>query len=349
VAINKYENYIRATCLLGLETFEQANCTSLKDLMIETGLDPNAMKRPDALISYNAVCTLLERASKEWDRPFLGMEFAIRTDRSFPTLGGLLLLAKFNNTLRDWLSDALEYWAMHTNGFNVELRENIKTGVSALVILNNSFVLPTRQMVQTGIGNICRITRILTNREDEAPIEIHFSHARQKGEGFEELAKILYNCPIYFESEENQIIFPTEYLEYKIDNSFSLFKRFLRIYIQKRIDLIGNYESTASFMVVHAIPNFFGTNFCNFNSVADFMDIKPKTLQRMLAAENTNFKELLSFVRMEKAKEMLSTSDVSIGLLAGFLGYSDAAPFSFAFRRATGFSPLEYRKRFTFE
>ena len=342
----KYELYGRSSALIGLEKLQPEGRKSLKELMLEVGMNPDLLSNPDSFTPYLRACSLLEIASIEWEKPYLGIEFTIATDDSMPTAGSLVLLAKFHKTLRSFMNDALEYWEIHTNGFNVELKEEISPGLSTLIIKNNSFLTPPRQMIQHGAANICKLIRIITNQHEMRPIEVHFMHEKQKADGFEDLAEQAFGCPVHFNRDRNQILFPTEFYDYKIHGALSLFNGILRRLIQIRVDEVGNYSSKAADMVIHAIPNFFGTEFCNFNSVAEMLGIHPKTLQRMLAAENTNFKELLSYVRGEKAKEMLASTELSVELIAHFLAYSGSAPFSFAFRKSTGYSPLEYRKRF---
>lgn len=53
--------------------------------------------------------------------------------------------------------------------------------------------------------------------------------------------------------------------------------------------------------------------------------------------------EYLMKRRMEKAKELLLSTDISIALIASEVGYSDALGFSRMFKRYCGVSPSEYR------
>jgi len=50
--------------------------------------------------------------------------------------------------------------------------------------------------------------------------------------------------------------------------------------------------------------------------------------------------------RIDQAREILSHSDRSLGEMAFQLGFSDQSHFSRAFKKQTGFSPLEYRRLF---
>lgn len=51
--------------------------------------------------------------------------------------------------------------------------------------------------------------------------------------------------------------------------------------------------------------------------------------------------------RLKRAKELLETTDVSIGAIAASVGYSDQLTFSRMFKKHIGISPTEYRARNT--
>jgi AraC-like DNA-binding protein len=54
----------------------------------------------------------------------------------------------------------------------------------------------------------------------------------------------------------------------------------------------------------------------------------------------------LTNLRMEKAKFLLSESDLSVSAIAWSLGYGDLLYFSRIFKKIVGESPTIYRKRF---
>lgn len=57
------------------------------------------------------------------------------------------------------------------------------------------------------------------------------------------------------------------------------------------------------------------------------------------------FLEYLTGVRMEKAREILTFTDLRSCEIAEKIGFSDPHYFSAAFKRATGLTPREYRER----
>ncbi len=80
-------------------------------------------------------------------------------------------------------------------------------------------------------------------------------------------------------------------------------------------------------------------------SVAQKLNISDRTLRRRLAAEGFSFQEIVSALRYEQAQKALASTQLSIGDIARFLGYSDASNFGHAFRQWSGMSPRQYRKQ----
>jgi transcriptional regulator GlxA family with amidase domain len=75
--------------------------------------------------------------------------------------------------------------------------------------------------------------------------------------------------------------------------------------------------------------------------------LAPRTFKRRFEAA-TGYAPLAYALslRIEEAKQMLETTDAPIEAVAGEVGYTEAAAFRRVFKRATGISPHEYRKRF---
>lgn len=80
------------------------------------------------------------------------------------------------------------------------------------------------------------------------------------------------------------------------------------------------------------------------DSIARFNRVSPRTIERHLRRENLSFRELSRQVRLERACELLRHSSLPVAQIAHQLGFSDAANFSRAFRRALGLAPLAYRQ-----
>lgn len=78
--------------------------------------------------------------------------------------------------------------------------------------------------------------------------------------------------------------------------------------------------------------------------VAQALHLSVRTLSRRLAAEGTHFQAVKDEVRRDFAIQQLTSSSVSLAVLAGQLGFEDLASFNRAFRNWTGSTPGTYRR-----
>jgi AraC-like DNA-binding protein len=79
--------------------------------------------------------------------------------------------------------------------------------------------------------------------------------------------------------------------------------------------------------------------------VARRLHVSVRTLQRRLASAGTGFREVSELVSRQLAEEYLADPRVSIAELTYFLGFSEPSSFTRAFRRWTGETPGQWRRR----
>ena len=82
-------------------------------------------------------------------------------------------------------------------------------------------------------------------------------------------------------------------------------------------------------------------------AVARRLATSARTLQRRLGEEGTSFARLVDEVRRERAETFLRAGDVSIAEVSWLVGFSEQSAFTRAFRRWTGTSPTDFRRRTT--
>jgi AraC-like DNA-binding protein len=92
------------------------------------------------------------------------------------------------------------------------------------------------------------------------------------------------------------------------------------------------------------LPEYIIDNQLSIGCVAEIACVSPRTLQRALAEEGLNFRELLEGARFEVARQRLSDPAVSIAEVSELLGYSAPTHFARAFRRFSGQTPSDYRE-----
>jgi AraC-like DNA-binding protein len=103
--------------------------------------------------------------------------------------------------------------------------------------------------------------------------------------------------------------------------------------------------------MANLIQKYMKDNYCNSNLslklLADVFHINVSLLSRLYKAHfEKNFIDYLTEMRMDKAVELLTTSDLSISELCKQTGYDNYLSFKRAFIRLMGVSPRDYRDNF---
>ena len=88
----------------------------------------------------------------------------------------------------------------------------------------------------------------------------------------------------------------------------------------------------------------------SLENFANLMQVSPVYLSRIIKQElGTSFVILVTQLRMSKAIQLLSATDLPINEIAEKVGYDTQHYFSTAFKKAVGVSPNQYRKGAAFQ
>lgn len=83
------------------------------------------------------------------------------------------------------------------------------------------------------------------------------------------------------------------------------------------------------------------------SKMAALCNISPSYFSKLFAKENTcNLSDYVNHVKVERAKELLNSTDWSVRTIAESLGYDDSGYFIKVFKRSTKKTPVEYRNDF---
>ena len=84
----------------------------------------------------------------------------------------------------------------------------------------------------------------------------------------------------------------------------------------------------------------------SLDDISREIDISPYYFSKIFK-ENTgeNFIDYLTTLRIDKAKELLETTDMSMKELCGEVGYANPNYFSRIFKKIVGLSPTEYKDK----
>jgi AraC-like DNA-binding protein len=81
------------------------------------------------------------------------------------------------------------------------------------------------------------------------------------------------------------------------------------------------------------------------NAIADLLVMHPRTLSRALQMRGFSFRDAVNEARFEMASQLLRDTRLSVGSLAGILGYSEVSAFTRFFTSMAGLSPSAWKQR----
>jgi AraC-like DNA-binding protein len=98
--------------------------------------------------------------------------------------------------------------------------------------------------------------------------------------------------------------------------------------------------------IINHINDHFADSQFSLQQAADFFDISPNYLSRVLKQEaGYSFIDYVSILRLEKAKELLMTTNLPVKDIVGRVGYMDTASFLRKFKTTEGITPIQFRER----
>ena len=115
------------------------------------------------------------------------------------------------------------------------------------------------------------------------------------------------------------------------------------------LDRTAGYADDRHANIIHRCIQYIGTGYAEhltLESAARALFLSPDYLSRIFSKETgTSFNRYLNNVRITKAKELIRSGNLRLTDISQMVGYDDQSYFTKVFRRITGMSPNEYRKK----
>lgn len=155
-----------------------------------------------------------------------------------------------------------------------------------------------------------------------------------------------FGAPVLFEQPVNMLVFHAHALDRhnpKADPA-------LQVFVQRHLDRIrqelgARSDSPLLERVREAVTQGAVRGDFSAETLARRLGLSPRVLQRQLAEEGTNPRELLEQARKAHALELIRDPRLGLDEIAILLGYATERSFRRAFERWTGQTPAQARKR----
>ncbi|MCA9712349.1 MAG: AraC family transcriptional regulator ligand-binding domain-containing protein [Myxococcales bacterium] len=325
---------------LGLATHELVECS---------GLPPEALQDPDALVEYEALHRLWVAALERLPGRPVGLTLARQGAQARrEALGVFGYALRHCRDVRQSIELFIRYAPMAFP--RLSLRLEVVGDEARLVVEPEPRVQALVEPVELFVASLA-LGLPGTNPRAPRPSAICFAHApRHPAEVY---ADVLGDG-VRFEAGWSGLTFAAAGLDLPITGADPNIGRYLQQHAELQLRAHAPISSGASTEAPTAasledrvralIDDALMAGTSDQASVAKALGLGPRTLQRRLEERGTSFGRLREQVRRERALELLALPRLSVGEVAFMLGYANPRAFYRCFRRWTGQTPTEYRR-----
>ena len=326
--------------LKALVVFASAKGIDTGAILRETEIGAPLLEEEQARVPIAVLDAVWDRISKALNDPLLGLHFG----EKFAAHGeGHFLFAVMKNS--ETLGKAVESLIRFHNLITDMVRPlmSVVNGQAVISLTSDMDDAPAiRHVSDAVLGVLATVLRRIT--EDEIRFDrIEIAH-QGKGAG-QEYTRVLGIAPI-FASGKNRILFAESELDRTFPMAQKEFGRELQAYAAKLLQR-SHRSNTLSDSVLLLLQKSIlkGADF-SLGATAYRFNMSVRSFQALLKAEATNFQSLLDKARKEIASHYLLQNETMLCDIAFLLGYSEQSSFNHAFKKWTGLTPREYRKKF---
>ena len=277
---------------------------------------------------------LLEDCAQQLDCPDFGLRLSHYQD--IDILGPAAMIAHYSDTVGESLRAIATYLYVHTSGASVRVShlDERLTSLTFEVVLPGLHARRQINELSLSIGQSLLEMLIAPGFRSR---EVQFTHRRPADP--KPLAA-RFGARLSFGRPVNALVFERHYLARPIPTANPEFRRVAIEYIR---DHLGDAEANRVRRVMLLVHQFLPTGRCTLETVAEVLNLHPRTLQRELKQLDTDFRHILDTTRKQLVADYLLHSDATLTQVASMLGYCDQAAFNNAFRRWYGMPPGRWR------
>lgn len=302
------------------------------EVVASAGLDAIALDTPENRIPYVAAGRLLHECVVKTGCQHFALLVGQRTRLSHLGLPGQLI--RHSPTLGAAIRTFAVYQHLNSQGMAKFLLEKDGLAIVGCVVYQKG-TEHVDQIYDLDLAATLSVMRELCGAR-WSPERVLFSHAKPTDVG---LYRRFFQAPCRFDSERSALLFPAPVLEQRLAGADSGQLRILEAQARARDDF------SLVFRLRRTLRTLLVAQAASGDEVAKLLSMHRRTLNRRLKAEGTTFQELLDEVRFEAACQLLDTARIPITEIAASLGYAEPSAFSRAFRRWSGATPVQRRRR----
>lgn len=305
-------------------------------------VDPEAVSHDEAITSTLTVGRVLEAAAAELSCPDFGLRLARLQDPTM--LGALAPALEHAATIGEALEIGSRFLFVHSPALAVSAGDDPE-GAAGVVGLYYGTADPAEhlyvQAIDVGVANFHRILALGATGSPEGRYglrSVHLPHAP--------LAPVstytdYFGADVRFGRPRAALRVPAALLSAPVDGSNPVLRSIVLDYLESRYD---DPSLGVTARVRGNLQEALGTSPPRLETVARWLRLHPRTLQRHLADEGTTFEAVLDDVRRETALRLLTTTDLPLSQVSSLVALTEQSALTRACRRWFGATPTAVRR-----
>ncbi len=304
----------------------------LEDILEQSGLSLEQIEQPTLLIPFEKQIRVLQVAARECRCETFALQLAQHQD--IAVFGALSVLVMNCPSVAQALQLFGKYLHYTVQGVELQIRE---TGELGYFIIDSPYdiAIASQQFWDHSLALAVAVMRMLCG-QSWAP---RCTHLRRTEPQNADRYGAYFRSPMAFDSDFCGLVFARSVLLQPLSVSISSAPQQLQAYLRSSFE--GNFLEQMRRVINSLLP----TGDCSARTVAHCMGYSPRTLQRKLKAEQTNFQQQINQVRSELAISYLQEPQFSITDISELLGFAELSVFSRSFKRWFGITPSQWRAR----
>lgn len=328
---------IRASILRGLPAVVTSVGGPGEKFLAAYGIDERLTAQHDSFVTVRLVERVLEDAAAQLDVPDFGLRMAAQQD--LHVLGPLAIAMENSRTVGEALECASRYLSVLSPALSHEVIPDPLDNPGVLAIRYASTTgTSSPQAIDYGLGMVHRAVTMVNGGASYGLRSVQLPHPALAPEP---TYRDHFGAEVAFDCDRAALRMPRQLLDVPVSGGSEVLRDIAVDYLESHF---GHEEVPVSDLVTAILEGQPGPDRPDLAKVARLLSLHPRSLQRLLAIEGVGFKDLVDLVRRERARKLITTTDLSFTRIADQVGLREQSSLTRAVQRWFGTSPSDLRR-----
>lgn len=301
------------------------------------GLERSALTNSEGFIASSIFARMLEEAARATADECFGLHFGEHFNPK--DIGPLVYVVLNSPTVAAAIHNIERYLHIHNEAAKLSFSIEGQQGYLRFLLADLA-IDSTRQHNEYSMAVVLNTFRIVAGSH-WTPREVQFVH--EAPEHTSEHLRV-FGAPVLFGCASNALVMEREFIERQVPAADQRLYRILKQHAERVLSETPR-ESDLIAAVRRAIAESMREGNPKLDRVIKKLLMSPRTLERRLKEHGVVFKKLVDDTRRRFALNYLRDRKHRLTEIAFLLGYSQVSAFNRAFKRWTGSTPLEHRRK----